>query len=303
MSTQSEQLERAKAVLTGLSIGDALGGYYFVRSPETSRRIVERILPTGSWNFSDDTMMALSIFSILRQHGAIDRDKLALNFAEHYEQSRGYGPSVRRLMLKIREGQSWQMAASSVFSGQGSYGNGGAMRVAPLGAYFADDITTVIEQAEYSAEVTHAHMEGIAGAIAVAVAAAFAYQLRGENRLPTPSDFISQVSSFVSPSEVKSKLNHAAALPVNTPIRDITRILGNGDKVTAQDTVGFTLWCAAQHLDNYQEALWLTISGGGDVDTNCAIVGGIVAAFTGIEGIPQEWISRRELLPDWAFSE
>ncbi|MEA5594520.1 ADP-ribosylglycohydrolase family protein [Rivularia sp. UHCC 0363] len=66
----------------------------------------------------------------------------------------------------------------------------------------------------------------------------------------------------------------------------ISAILGNGTKVSAQDTVPFTLWCAAQHLDNYEEALWLTVSGLGDRDTNCAIVGGIVSLSTGVESIP-----------------
>lgn len=41
-------------------------------------------------------------------------------------------------------------------------------------------------------------------------------------------------------------------------------------------TLGFCLWCAGEKLGNYEDALWLTVSGGGDTDTNCAIVGGIV---------------------------
>jgi hypothetical protein len=62
----------------------------------------------------------------------------------------------------------------------GSFGNGAAMRVAPLGAFFADQpLEVVCNQARLSAEVTHAHAEGIAGAIAVAVAAALAWQKRG----------------------------------------------------------------------------------------------------------------------------
>lgn len=51
-----------------------------------------------------------------------------------------------------------------LFYGQGSYGNGAAMRVAPLGAYFADDLALATQQARLSAEVTHAHAEGLIGA-------------------------------------------------------------------------------------------------------------------------------------------
>ena len=54
-------------------------------------------------------------------------------------------------------------------------GNGGAMRAAPLGAYFADDLVLCADAARNSALVTHTHPEGVAGTIAVAMAAAMAW--------------------------------------------------------------------------------------------------------------------------------
>ncbi len=77
------------------------------------------------------------------------------------------------------------------------------------------------------------------------------------------------------------------------------RRLGNGSRVSAQDTVPFALWCAARHLRDYQAALWQTVQGGGDTDTTCAMVGGIVAARVGRAGIPQAWLAAREPLPAW----
>jgi ADP-ribosylglycohydrolase len=56
------------------------------------------------------------------------------------------------------------------------------------------------------------------------------------------------------------------------------------------------LWSAARSLNNFEDALWETVNGGGDIDTNCAIVGGIVAMRTGSEAIPAEWLRRREPL-------
>jgi ADP-ribosylglycohydrolase len=56
--------------------------------------------------------------------------------------------------------------------GRGSFGNGGAMRIAPLGAFFADDVERVVVEARRAREVTHAHPEAVARAVAVAVAAA-----------------------------------------------------------------------------------------------------------------------------------
>jgi ADP-ribosylglycohydrolase len=56
----------------------------------------------------------------------------------------------------------------------------------------------------------------------------------------------------------------------------------------------YAIWYAARHLDDLVEALWATVSAGGDMDTTCAIVGGIVAARTGLSAVPSEWLNARE---------
>ena len=44
--------------------------------------------------------------------------------------------------------------------------------------------------------------------------------------------------------------------------------------------------------------MWTTVAAGGDVDTTCAIVGGVIAS--GKAGAPPaEWVERTEPLPDW----
>jgi ADP-ribosylglycohydrolase len=63
--------------------------------------------------------------------------------------------------------------------------------------------------------------------------------------------------------------------------------------------VPFALWAAARHLGDYRQAFWTTAKAGGDVDTTCAIVGGIVAASPG-GGPPALWTERTEALPEWA---
>ena len=73
-------------------------------------------------------------------------------------------------------------------------------------------------------------------------------------------------------------------------------LLGSGGRVSAQDTVPFTLWCASLHPDDYEAALWTTVAGFGDRDTTCAIVGGIVAAGAGVSSA---WLAAREPLPMW----
>jgi ADP-ribosylglycohydrolase len=57
------------------------------------------------------------------------------------------------------------------------------------------------------------------------------------------------------------------------------------------------LWVVAHHADSYAGALWTVASALGDIDTTCAIVGGIVALRTGLAGIPPAWRAAREPLP------
>jgi len=203
----------------------------------------------------------------------------------------------------MQKGETWREAAYAREEGGGSYGNGGAMRVAPLGAYFADDMDALIENARLSSEVTHSHPEGIAGAIAIAVAAAIAWHLREKNERPSRKEFIDLIMPHVPGGFVHEKLRHARNLAADSSIMLAISALGNGSQISAQDTVPFVLWCAGEKLADYEEAIWLTASGGGDVDTTCAMVGGIVAMYTGIEGIPTEWIQAREPLPEWAFEK
>jgi ADP-ribosylglycohydrolase len=118
--------------------------------------------------------MACSAAAKLRDHGWIDQDRLAAVFADRCEPHRGYGVRAVVIQHEIRDGLPWRQAAAAAFGGQGSCGNGATTRVAPLGAYHPQRPTVAAEEAIESAEVTHAHPEGVAGAVPVAVAAAHA---------------------------------------------------------------------------------------------------------------------------------
>jgi ADP-ribosylglycohydrolase len=270
----------ARDAIHGLALGDAYGEtFFFPDRPAES-----------PWRWTDDTAMALPLLDVLRRHGHVDQDALATAFAEAYtaDPYRNYGASMHDVLQAIGAGESWRVVTRRQFDGQGSWGNGAAMRVAPLGAWFADDLDTVIEQATLSAAVTHAHPEATAGAVAIAVAAAL-------NRAGTlhPHD----VAERVPDSVVRKGLLDAGHLEADTPIEEVARILGNGRRISAPDTVPLAVWCATRHSDNLVEALTLTATAGGDVDTTCAMVGGIVAGRAGLGTVPPEWVW--EPLPAW----
>ena len=174
-------------------------------------------------------------------------------------------------------------------------GNGGAMRVAPLGAYFSDDLDVCLRgEAVLSAAVTHAHPEGKAGAVAIAVAAAMAWRLRGRPKDEAAAEMLREVYERTPDGETRVGIARAQNLPPFTSPQIAARHLGNGSAVAAPDTVPFVVWSAARNLDDYQEALVSTVIADGDCDTNCAMVGGIVALYVGREGIPADWREARE---------
>ena len=297
-----DPVERARCSLEGLSVGDSFGETFFGDPDLVEGLIAERALAARTWTYTDDSLMAMSIFSVLRQYGYINQPALARSFADRYERTRGYGPAMHRLLWEIKCGEDWTERAQSQFGGQGSFGNGAAMRVAPVGAFFANDVDAVVEQAALSSVVTHTHSEAIAGAIAVAVAAAQACRVRASSVVPGRSEFLDLILPYVPESEVRSKIRQARDMTSTASVQFAVSVLGNGSKVSAQDTVPFALWCAAGRLSDFEEAMWLTVSGLGDRDTTCAMAGGIVALHTGIEGIPQEWLKARERWPAWPFS-
>jgi len=286
--------QRALLSLQGLSVADALGQNCF----RSLRTRYDRQLPPEPWQWTDDSEMAYSIVATLLTHDSIEQDALATSFAENFHEKRGYGPAmIYKLMPALRGGHYWQLAAKDLFDGQGSLGSGSAMRVAPLGAYFADDLSRVALEAAKSAEVTHAHPEGVAGAIAVAVAAAVAWQHRGT--MQTPQVLLKAVLPFVPESAVREGLNQAFELPPESSLHEAVDLLGAGERVTCMDTVPFCLWNAGRFLDDYPEAIWSTVKAGGDIDTNAAIVGGIVSLSAKDRTVPSTWISMREPWPLW----
>ncbi|MBO0609859.1 ADP-ribosylglycohydrolase family protein [Myceligenerans salitolerans] len=289
--------------LHGLSVGDALGAQYFVPDNDPARLLQDGVAPEGPWEWTDDTDMACTVAAELVQHGDIDRDRLALDFAHRCDPYRGYGAGAVQVLHQIRDGVPWQQATVAAFP-TGSYGNGAAMRIAPLGAYFAGDLDRVAEQAIRASEVTHAHPEGIAGAVVTAVASSYVAQSRLVGVVPTPGGVLDAVGRYLLPGATAKGVAEALTLG-EVSVEEAAWRLGNGSRVSAQDTVPFCLWAATTRLNDYPAAISACIEAGGDVDTTAAIVGGIVATFTGVGqrdnviGVPEPWLSQREPLPDW----
>lgn len=281
-------LELALLSLEGLSLGDAFGEQLF---KSHHRPLIEKQeLPPGIWPWTDDTVMAISIVEMLEEEGQIIPDALAKKFAYRYskEPYRGYGRGAARLLRAIADGATWPELSPVLFKG-GSYGNGAAMRVAPLGAYFKDDLNRLADEANKSAMVTHYHPEGRAGAAAVALSAGLA----ANGILKDSVKFFDTILQFLDESKVKEGLRIARQIP-KEEMKRAARELGTGLKISAQDTVPYCLWCATHFGNDFKEALWVAVDNVGDLDTLGAIIGGIVAL--NVKQLPQDWLAHREPL-------
>jgi ADP-ribosylglycohydrolase len=275
-----ERLCAARVALEGLSVGDAAGRQEHLDATDVV------------WRYSDDTEMGTVLLQVLEAHGTVDQDALAAGFARRFERDpeRGYGAVAYWQLFQLTTGRDWRSVSTEVFGGEGSLGNGAAMRVAPVGAYFADDLREAARQAQLSAAVTHAHPDGQAGAIAVAVATACA---------ATNRSFFEHVLTHTPAGPTRDGIVQAASLTGIDPL-GAAGMLGDGTEVRSADTVPLALWCAAQHMDNYERAIRLALAAcqrrSADRDTVCAIVGSIVVLSAGIESIPPTWRSAREPL-------
>jgi ADP-ribosylglycohydrolase len=126
----------------------------------------------------------------------------------------------------------------------------------------------------------------------VAVAVAAAQVFAGER---DPRALLETVVARTPAGPTREGVRRSIAMLRAEPIA-VAAELGNVSRVLAADTIPFAVWCAAVHLDDFAAACWSCAFVGGDIDTTCAMVGGILVGAVGLDGIPADWRASREPL-------
>jgi len=213
-------------------------------------------------------------------------------FIKNYEAEpwRGYGPGPPRIFGMIKSGEAWYSAADRLYRG-GSFGNGSAMRVAPVGLLYSHNPEKLREIAYQSSSITHSHELGKEGAALQACAVALA--------LNTPSDehidkeaFISGLENFIQDQLYKEKVAQIRELLGEQDKAEVVTVLGNG--IEAPRSVPTAIYCFLRQAQSYKDTVIYAISLGGDTDTIAAMAGAISGAYLGIEAIPSEWRAKLE---------
>lgn len=277
-------LSQFQGCLLGAATADALGAAWEGMTADLIWEMgpADRIMQHESQQpiyYTDDTQMTIGIVETLLQCGGIDGDVLASRFVANYHPDRGYGQGARALINEIAGGADWRIAARAMFGGQGSLGNGAAMRVAPIGVYFADDLMRVAKEAERSAEVTHQHPIGIDSARLLAVAAALAARSTGIRF--DRNVFLEELRAIVLTEEFQWQLDLALQLE---PFQSLQSF---GCSLEAHRSVMTSILCFADSPDEYSAAVSRAIGRGDDVDTLAEMTGALVGARLGLAGVPR----------------
>jgi poly(ADP-ribose) glycohydrolase ARH3 len=283
--------DRFRGCLVGLAVGDALGGRFEAQSADYIRGrlpTVEHLINyvTDELWYTDDTQMAIGVAESLADQGEIVEAHLCQSFVANYMPSRGYGRGARAVLDAMEDGGDYQAVAARHFPG-GSYGNGAAMRVAPVGLFFRDDPRMVLDQSRLSALPTHVHPLGIEGAQLIALAVAHASTIEQFDR----DAFFAALLEHCHSSEYRNKLESAAKIQTTAELLS----LGNG--IEALESAPTAIASFALTPDSYQETIGNVIFLGGDTDTLAAMAGAISGAFLGIAAIPSVLIDNLETSP------
>jgi len=281
--------DRFRGCLLGLALGDACGRYWegvpheWIAQQHGDTASLMRSLP-DELRYTDDAQMMIGVAEALIEDGEIRVETLAKKFVDNYEPWRGYGGGARQVLEAIQQGGNWRRMAQTVFPG-GSYGNGGAMRVAPVGLYFHKDLERTWNQAALSAEPTHVHPLGVEGAQLLATAVAVCVRSGGQiDRIALYDELAARATT----DEFARQIERARGA---VSFGDL-HALGNG--IEAHRSVMTAIACFALAPQSYAETIGHAILLGGDTDTIAAMAGACSGALLGAAALPATLLGRLE---------
>ena len=292
----------------GLAIGDALGfpientNIMTLLFNTDGKGITDFVRPyMGPFklkigSYSDDTQLSLAIAKALLNSNLEDydineiMDNVSEEFIDWYFNSNyrnpGHACTVSAWNLEI--GKHWsESAAESVYLHPDAKGSGAAMRTAPIGLMFHDDLDKLIEVASTSSKCTHPHPTAISAGIATAYLTSLA--LQGVN----PNEWIGKIQELdCFNDEFKTKIKQLEDLiPLENKYLALSRI-GEGWK--AEEIVATALYSVLKHPSDYEQAVLQGANTNGDSDSIACIAGAISGAYNGVENIPERWIKNIE---------
>ncbi|CAH1175613.1 unnamed protein product [Phaedon cochleariae] len=312
--------------LLGALIGDCTGSPYEGETITAGEKIIiqryfDKLeepnlnLKTPFRAYTDDTAMTKSVAKFLIDKPEPDYGFLARLFVNDYfkEPRRGYGQNVVDVFHKLKTSKFEDVfkPAAEQFMGSGSYGNGGAMRIAPIGLYYHNNYKIMIKVATQSTKITHTHLLGINGALLQCMAVQQALMLDPQKKLD-PRHFclelylkMKEVEKTEEDGEDESDFTSRA---YQEKLKVVERLLGKphddnlddevirnlGHGISAYESVPTAIYCFLKTqnescgimTDNLlRRTIQYAITLGGDTDTIASMAGAIAGAYLGEDAV------------------
>ncbi|KRX64657.1 Poly(ADP-ribose) glycohydrolase ARH3 [Trichinella sp. T9] len=286
MAKEVIDISRIRGCLLGALAGDCLGrkfegstlNFTDKNDSEKYRQHVLNYVEECFWivgpkerlKYTDDTAMARVVAATLVDKNYFDAKAMAKGFVETYfseKCNRGYGGSISQVFKKLRDSDFDDvfLPAEFQFDAKGSYGNGGAMRVAPVALYFSNDLEAALHVAKEQCRITHSNPDAIMGAVLIAFAV---YQACHADQSLSQSEWIANLLKFI-----QQKCNGIAALDsVPAALFSFIKCMKPVDRISMRNPL--------------QRTIAYAISLSGDTDTIATMAGAIAGALYGDVHIP-----------------
>lgn len=227
-------------ILNGI-IGDIVGSIYEFRATRTKEKNFDLFLNASK--YTDDTVCSIAVIKWILK-GCKDNLSNIMRETCLNDVNRGYGNMF------------YNWLKSSTMGNYNSYGNGSAMRVAPVG-WYSNSIEECLNLAKESAIITHDHIEGVKGAQAIACCV---YLAKIGNTKEKIKEFVEKQFGY--------NLN-----------RTLEEIRPNYKfDATCQGSVPESIICFLEST-SFEDSIRNAISLGGDTDTMAAMASAIAEAY------------------------
>ena len=267
--------------LTGVAVGDSLGARF-----EGAKAICEDIADLAP-RYTDDTAMTIGVAESLIEHSEFHYWHMTGRLMRLHESEpwRRYGSTVTRVFRTMRHGKQGFGMLDRDFFPEGSWGNGAAMRVAPVGLLFHDDPRTLRDIAYHCASITHSNELALEGAILQACAVALA--VLADPKDINTTEYLAALRMITQSPRFQEKLKTIVRLLRDgCEKQEVIDQLGNG--AGAIDSVPTAIYAFLANRD-FKSAVLYAVSLGGDADTIGSMTGAIAGACSGLYGIPSQW--------------
>ena len=292
---------RARGMISGLAIGDALGApVEFIDLEQIKKTYGPRGIKDynrGKGMFTDDTQLSIAVAEALIEAGRLSAEELmgviSRRFVDWYDSPdnfRAPGISTKLACRRLKEGVPWRSAGDTKSKGCGS-----VMRTAPVGFYYCWNLEKLREAAHNIGLATHRHPTADAACLGASLAAALA--LDGVPPAGWPGkilDFTAGISA-----EFDATIRRVIEAAGMDDEEKAVAYIGEGFKGwTGDEVLGIALFSVIRHPDDFAACVLLSVNNSGDSDSIGCVAGALIGARLGVSAIPEKWIKGIERRQD-----